>query len=174
MGILTCFIVIGFHMRNTLDKDLKELGILKAIGYSGNEIAMSYVLQFLMLGLLGAVVGVAISQLIMPVIISNIATDIGFEWKNVSIGIASNAVIVLIIRVLRRLFNKFQNIVYTTIKRITYFLYCIKGKIVISFQSRNDIGTKARLFHQFCITDFPINHQMEQFLIGHCHSQPSY
>ena len=89
MGVLSCFIVIGFHMRNTLDKDLKELGTLKAIGYSGNEIAMSYILQFLLLGLLGAIIGVVISQLIMPVIISNIATDIGFEWKNVSTGFAS-------------------------------------------------------------------------------------
>lgn len=89
MGVLSCFIVIGFHMRNTLDKDLKELGTLKAIGYSGNEIATSYILQFLLLGLLGAIIGVVISQLIMPVIISNIATDIGFEWKNVSTGFAS-------------------------------------------------------------------------------------
>ncbi|MCM1090622.1 MAG: ABC transporter permease [Butyrivibrio sp.] len=89
IGILTCFIVIGFHMRNTLDKDLKELGTLKAIGYGGNEIAISYVLQFLLLGALGAIVGIVISQSLMPVIISNIATDIGFEWKNVSISFAS-------------------------------------------------------------------------------------
>ena len=142
MGILTCFIVIGFHMRNTLDKDLKELGILKAIGYSGNEIAMSYVLQFLMLGLLGAVVGVAISQLIMPVIISNIATDIGFEWKNVSIGIASIKNILTILLLLGL---------------ITYFLSRGVKKLrpVEAFQERGQISNCKR--SQITIQRMPLS-----------------
>lgn len=42
IGIAACFMVIWFHMRNTLDKDLKELGTLKAVGYGGGQIVMSY------------------------------------------------------------------------------------------------------------------------------------
>ncbi len=89
MGIAACMVVIGFHMRNTLDRDLKELGTLKAIGYGGKEIAITYALQFFLLGGVGAAVGVFLSELIMPVMIGNIATDIGFVWSNVSSGIAS-------------------------------------------------------------------------------------
>ena len=82
IGIAACFMVIGFHMRNTLDKDLKELGTLKAVGYGGGQIVMSYVLQFLFLGLAGGMAGIGLSQCIMPEVIKNIATDIGFVWNS--------------------------------------------------------------------------------------------
>ena len=42
IGVAACFMVVWFHMRNTLDKDLKELGTLKAVGYGGGQIVMSY------------------------------------------------------------------------------------------------------------------------------------
>lgn len=86
IGIIVCFVVIGFHMKNTLDKDQKELGALKAIGYTGFWIVMTYVLQFVLLGLLGSVAGIAVSESLMPVIVGNIATDIGFVWNRTFAG----------------------------------------------------------------------------------------
>lgn len=99
LGVAVCFVVIGFHMRNTLDHDIKELGTLKAIGYGGEMIVMTYALQFLLLGLLGSITGVVISQFIMPALISNIATDIGFIWSNVYLGLTSakNILIILLL-----------------------------------------------------------------------------
>ena len=89
IGIAACFMVIWFHMRNTLDKDLKELGTLKAVGYGGGQIVMSYVLQFLFLGLAGGMAGIGLSQCIMPEVIKNIATDIGFVWNSAFLGRAA-------------------------------------------------------------------------------------
>ena len=89
IGVAACFMVIGFHMRNTLDKDLKELGTLKAVGYGGGQIVMSYVLQFLLLGLAGGMAGIGFSQCIMPAVIKNIATDIGFVWNTAFLGRAA-------------------------------------------------------------------------------------
>ena len=101
IGIAACFMVIGFHMRNTLDKDLKELGTLKAVGYRGGYIVMSYTLQFLFLGLLGGMTGVGISQCIMPIVIKSIATDIGFVWNTVFLGFEAgkNLLIILLVTV---------------------------------------------------------------------------
>ena len=89
IGIAACFMVIWFHMRNTLDKDLKELGTLKAVGYGGGQIAMSYVLQFLFLGLAGGMAGIGLSQCIMPEVIKNLATEIGFVWNTAFLGRAA-------------------------------------------------------------------------------------
>ena len=89
IGIAACFMVVWFHMRNTLDKDLKELGTLKAVGYGGGQIVMSYVLQFLFLGLAGGMAGIGLSQCIMPEVIKNIATDIGFVWNTAFLGRAA-------------------------------------------------------------------------------------
>ena len=89
IGVAACFMVVWFHMRNTLDKDLKELGTLKAVGYGGGQIVMSYVLQFLFLGLAGGMAGIVLSQCIMPEVIKNIATDIGFVWNTAFLGRAA-------------------------------------------------------------------------------------
>ena len=101
MGIAACFMVIAFHMRNTLDKDLKELGTLKAVGYRGGHIVLSYALQFLFLGLLGGMAGVGISQCIMPMVIKSIATDIGFVWNAVFLGFEAgkNLMVILLVTV---------------------------------------------------------------------------
>ena len=101
MGIAACFMVIAFHMRNTLDKDLKELGTLKAAGYRGGHIVLSYALQFLFLGLLGGMAGVGISQCIMPMVIKSIATDIGFVWNAVFLGFEAgkNLMVILLVTV---------------------------------------------------------------------------
>ncbi len=86
IGIIACFVVIGFHMKNTLDKDSKELGALKAIGYTGSWLVMTYIIQFLLLGLLGSVAGVAVSESVMSMIVGSIATDIGFVWNTAFLG----------------------------------------------------------------------------------------
>lgn len=101
IGIAACFMVIGFHMRNTLDKDLRELGTLKAVGYRGGQIVMSYALQFLFLGLIGGMAGVGISQCIMPMVIKSIATDIGFVWNAVFLGVEAgkNLLVILLVTV---------------------------------------------------------------------------
>ncbi len=100
IGIAACFMVIWFHMRNTLDKDLKELGTLKAVGYGGGQIVMSYVLQFLLLGLAGGMAGIGFSQCIMPAVIKNIATDIGFVWNTAFLGRAAGRNLLAILLVI--------------------------------------------------------------------------
>ncbi len=100
IGIAACFMVIWFHMRNTLDKDLKELGTLKAVGYGGGQIVMSYVLQFLFLGLAGGMAGIGLSQCIMPEVIKNIVTDIGFVWNSAFLGRAAGRNLLAILLVI--------------------------------------------------------------------------
>ena len=86
IGILACFVVIGFHMKNTLDKDAKEIGALKAMGYTGFWLVRTYVIQFLLLGLLGSVTGIAVSGTVMPAVVGSIATDVGFVWDTAFLG----------------------------------------------------------------------------------------
>lgn len=131
IGIIACFNIIGFHMNNTLDKDSKELGALKAIGYTGELLVLSYMIQFLLLGLLGAVLGVAGSEIIMPAIIGGIATDIGFVWKPMFLGwlVVRDILIVLLI-----------------IAVITLFLSrgIIKLRPVEAFQGKRNTSSRKR------------------------------
>lgn len=82
IGMISSLSIIWFHMKNTFDQNLKEFGTLKAIGYKGKEIAISYIFQFIILTLLSILFGVILSKLFINIIIENIVTDIGFAWKN--------------------------------------------------------------------------------------------
>lgn len=100
IGIAACLMVIGFHLRSTLDQDLREIGTLKAVGYRGGVLVGTYVLQFVILGALGAVAGTGVSQWIMPAVIQNIATDVGFVWKPVFLGSAAGKGILVVLCVI--------------------------------------------------------------------------
>ena len=93
-----CFTVIGFHMQDVLDRDMTELGVLRAVGYSNGEIVVSYILQFILLGILGNIAGAVSARLFLPFIMGVIANDIGFEWENAPIGfsIISNGIFTLL------------------------------------------------------------------------------
>lgn len=144
MGIAACFMVIAFHMRNTLDKDLKELGTLKAVGYRGGHIVLSYALQFLFLGLLGGMAGVGISQCIMPMVIKSIATDIGFVWNAVFLG-----------------FEAGKNLMVILLATVAVTVFLSKGifrlRPVEAIQEREKVvpGRKSRMDIEK--TPFPVN-----------------
>lgn len=144
MGIAACFMVIAFHMRNTLDKDLKELGALKAVGYRGGHIVLSYALQFLFLGLLGGMAGVGISQCIMPMVIKSIATDIGFVWNAVFLG-----------------FEAGKNLMVILLATVAVTVFLSKGifrlRPVEAIQEREKVvpGRKSRMDIEK--TPFPVN-----------------
>lgn len=100
IGIAAGLIVIGFHLRSTLDKDLREIGTLKAVGYKGSTLVAVYVMQFLVLGALGAIAGIGISQCIMPGVVANIAADAGFVWETVFLGRTAGKSILVILCVI--------------------------------------------------------------------------
>lgn len=100
IGIAASMIVAGFHLRSTLDKDFRQIGMLKAAGYTGSGLAAVYVTQFLILGALGAVGGIAVAQCMLPAVIKNIATDIGFVWNVVFLGEAAGKRILALLSVI--------------------------------------------------------------------------
>lgn len=82
IALVACISIIGFYMKNTIEKDLDEIGVLKAIGYTGISVIFSYIIQFVLIGLVGAIIGVSFSIMLFPTVIQGIAADIGFRWPH--------------------------------------------------------------------------------------------
>jgi putative ABC transport system permease protein len=80
--LISCFGIIGFQLQNEFKKNRKEIGTLKAIGYRGITIIFSYVMQYVFLGVVGAILGIVISQISFNAVAAKIANDIGFIWKS--------------------------------------------------------------------------------------------
>lgn len=87
---------------NYIKENMKTLGALKAIGYTSGNIKASLLMMFGMLGVTGAVIGVALSYAIMPVIAKFAVVQMGVPYTvkfDVIPTLAAFAIVVIYILV---------------------------------------------------------------------------
>lgn len=78
--VLVSLIVIKFRISNSIEDDMTNIGVLKAIGYTSRQILSSIILQFVLIAFSASIVGVALSYCLMPIIGSIISSLSGLIW----------------------------------------------------------------------------------------------
>ena len=74
-------IVVRFRISNDIEEGMTNIGVLKATGYVSRQIKLSILLQFGIIALVGTVVGVLISQILLPLIAGLLEPLIGLPWN---------------------------------------------------------------------------------------------
>lgn len=69
-----------FHIRNTVETDRTDMGVLKALGYTGQMISHAMMAPYLLVCVGATVIGLALSTLATPAIGSLIALQAGFTF----------------------------------------------------------------------------------------------
>lgn len=82
-------IVIRFKIQNTIIEDMKNIGAYKAMGYTGRQILLSLMLPYLMIGLIGGVLGIAVSKVLLPYLSYMFSIQTGLTWHQ---GLDANCV----------------------------------------------------------------------------------
>lgn len=82
--VLVSLIVIQFRIKNSINDSMKNIAVLKAIGYTSNQIISSIIVQFMIVALIGACLGVSISYTIFPIVNSAITSLSGLLWEGVT------------------------------------------------------------------------------------------
>lgn len=98
--ILISAIMLRFTILFTVSEDYKEIGIMKAIGMPDKSIRSLYVVKYLVISVLGAVIGYFLSIPFTDLLISNVVKNIVVEIGNnnyITAGIISMAVVLLIV-----------------------------------------------------------------------------
>ena len=73
-------VVIHFCISNSIEENLKNIGTQKAMGYRNNQIILSILLQFGMIVLVSGLLGVALSQVVLPIIAGILEPTLGLPW----------------------------------------------------------------------------------------------
>ena len=73
----------SFRIRSTIEDELAQMGILKAIGYTGNMIVHSVVWPYTLAGIFSTVIGAALSYAALPGVASILAIQSGFTYTPV-------------------------------------------------------------------------------------------
>lgn len=86
----------SFRIRSTIEDELAQMGILKAVGYTGNMIVGSVVWPYTFVGIVSAVIGVALSYAALPGIAAILAIQSGFTYTPV-FDIAALLIVVILL-----------------------------------------------------------------------------
>lgn len=79
--LLVSTFLCKFRVQNTIDEEVTNMGVLKAIGYTGNMIISSQIQPYLLTGIIASVAGSLLSYTVLPVISEMLAIQSGFSFE---------------------------------------------------------------------------------------------
>lgn len=79
--VFVSLILAHFRIKNSIDSDMKNIGALKALGYTSYQLIASIILQFIILSASGSIVGIGISYTLLPNVRNMFASNSGMVWE---------------------------------------------------------------------------------------------
>lgn len=81
MVVLISLIVIRFRIKNSIEENIVNIGALKAMGYTGKQILLSYIIQFGGLSFVGVLLGLGASYAVLPAISRMMLAQTAIIWE---------------------------------------------------------------------------------------------
>lgn len=79
--LLVSIFLSRFKVKNTIDEEINEMGVLKGIGYTSTALVFSQVIPYIFVCGAGLIVGVALSYALIPVVANVLAEQSGFSYS---------------------------------------------------------------------------------------------
>lgn len=109
--LLVSVFLCKFRISNSIEEDMVNMGVLKALGYTGNMIIAGVVLPYLMVTLVASLMGVALSYAVLPSLAELLTLQAGFSFE-LAFDIRGLICVAVILAVIVAFFT------YTAAKRI--------------------------------------------------------
>lgn len=88
-------LVSKFKIKNSIEEEITNMGVLKAFGYSSNEIILGTIFPFIFVSIIITAIGIALSYFVIPFLADIISSQAGFIW-NPKFDINSSIIIAII------------------------------------------------------------------------------
>lgn len=92
--LIIVFLMLANNISNYIKENIKTLGVIKAIGYTGKNIKLSFVLQFVIITIVGSLIGISLSYLMLPSVIKIMVSQIGIPYT-ISFNLVSSIITIL-------------------------------------------------------------------------------
>lgn len=93
--LIVSLLVSKFKITQSIEEEITNMGILKALGYTSNEIITAIILPFLIMGSIVSIIGIIVSMYITPILAKVIEMQSGFIWIP-KLDIVSNLITLII------------------------------------------------------------------------------
>lgn len=101
--LIVSLLVSKFKISESIDEEITNMGVLKALGYTSNEIIISIIAPYILMGIVSCLCGILLSFMLVPILAKVIEMQSGFIW-NPKIDIISSLISFIICMVLITLF----------------------------------------------------------------------
>ena len=102
---IICVIIIVFTINNNINRDITNIGALKAVGFTVAQIRLSLMTEYILVGAVGSLIGISLSYVVYPILEQSVIREItGLIWKNrffpeLSLGILGGILVLITITV---------------------------------------------------------------------------
>ena len=130
--LIISVIVMRFRISNDIEESMKNIGVLKAVGYRNHQIILSIVVQFGIISIVGGALGILLAQALLPMAVSILEPQLGLAW-NPAFNFAMMLVTLGLLLALTLLFS------YITARRIKklHSLIALRGGITTHSFAKN-------------------------------------
>ena len=82
IAMMVCLVMIIFTINNNIDRDVKNIGALRAVGHTTGQVRSAFLLEYLLIGVIGTSVGIGVSYILMPIIDEKLFRSVsGITWE---------------------------------------------------------------------------------------------
>lgn len=81
--LIVSIFLARFKIKNTIDEEINEMGVLKGIGYTSRMLMFSQIIPYILICGINLAVGVAVSYALIPVVANMLAVQSGFSYDPV-------------------------------------------------------------------------------------------
>ena len=81
--LIVSIFLTRFKIKNTINEEINEMGVLKGIGYTSRMLIFSQVIPYILVCGIGLAIGVAASYALIPVVANVLAVQSGFSYTPV-------------------------------------------------------------------------------------------
>lgn len=109
--VVVSLLVIHFRITNSLEEEMKNMGVLKALGYTSRQIISSVLLQYIGVSLFGVIIGIFSSYGLLPILAAAFDAQTGIHWEqgfDLTSAIATTIVILSLVGI----------VAYTSARRV--------------------------------------------------------
>lgn len=78
--MLVSIFLSRFKVKNTIDEEINEMGVLKGVGYTSSMLVFSQVIPYVVVCGVGLIAGVALSYGLIPIVAGVLAVQSGFSY----------------------------------------------------------------------------------------------
>jgi len=102
--MMICLIMIVFTINNNISRDIVNIGVLRAAGYTVGQIRAALTVEYVVIGVVGSAVGILLSYVFFPAMEHGFIREIsgGIIWKKrlypvITLGVLAGVVLFMIV-----------------------------------------------------------------------------